>query len=124
MKKQIKKIFEEQNIKFTTAREMILDILSEAKSPLSYEQIRSKMECDIDKATFYRNIALFEEAGLIQKLESDERKSYFELSKKAHAHFVCESCHSVICIDFEFNSNIKDHKVKNVILKGLCKECK
>jgi Fur family ferric uptake transcriptional regulator len=124
MRYGIKKLFKDKNIKFTTAREMILDILSQAKSPLSYEQIRSKMSTDMDKATFYRNISLFEEANIVQKFESDERKWYFEFFKKTHAHFICESCHSVTCIDFEINPDIKEYSVKNIILKGICNICK
>jgi Fur family ferric uptake transcriptional regulator len=81
------------------------------------------MKIDMDKATFYRNISLFEEANIIQKFESNERKWYFEFLKKAHAHFICERCHSVICVDF-VTPNIKEHSVKNVILKGICKICK
>jgi Fur family ferric uptake transcriptional regulator len=123
MKEKIKKLFKEGNIKATQAREMILGILSEAKAPLNYEQIRAEMTIDMDKATFYRNISLFEEAELVQKFEGDERKWYFELSKKAHAHFVCETCHSVICVDFTVNSDIAEHKVKNIVLKGICKDC-
>lgn len=124
MKNKIKKLFKDKNIKLTTAREAILDILSKAKSPLSYEQIRAKMKTDMDKATFYRNISLFEEANIIQKFESDERKWYFEFLKKTHAHFICESCHSVICVDFTISPDIEEYSVKNVILKGVCKTCK
>ncbi|MDR3346684.1 MAG: transcriptional repressor [Campylobacteraceae bacterium] len=124
MKEKIEKLLEKSNIKLTSAREAILDILSKAKSPLNYEQIRSKMQADMDKGTFYRNISLFEGADIVQKLESDDRKWYFELSKKAHAHFICESCHSVICLDFVINPNASGHKVKNVVLKGICKACK
>ncbi|MDR0580326.1 MAG: transcriptional repressor [Campylobacteraceae bacterium] len=124
MKDKIKKLFKDNNIKLTSAREMILDILSKANAPLNYEQIRSKMKIDMDKATFYRNISLFEEANIVQKFESDERKWYFEFLEKAHAHFICERCHSVMCVDFMINPDIEEHSVKNVILKGICKMCK
>jgi Fur family ferric uptake transcriptional regulator len=123
MVSKIKKLFKDNNIKLTTARETILDILSRADTPLNYEQIRSKMKMDMDKTTFYRNISLFEEANIVQKFESDERKWYFEFLKKAHAHFICEHCHSVICVDF-VAPDIEEHSVKNVILKGVCKKCK
>jgi Fur family ferric uptake transcriptional regulator len=123
MRNETKKLFKQKEIKFTAAREMILDILSRAKAPLSYEQIRSKMTTDMDKATFYRNISLFEEANIIQKFESSERKWYFELFKKTHAHFVCETCHSVTCVDFTAPC-IEEHENKNIILKGICKRCK
>ncbi|MDR0666978.1 MAG: transcriptional repressor [Campylobacteraceae bacterium] len=120
----IKRLFKDKNIKLTSAREMILDILSKANAPLSYEQIRAKMKIDMDKATFYRNISLFEEANIVQKFESNERKWYFELLKKTHAHFICEACNGVICVDFAVNPDIEGHSVKSVMLKGVCKTCK
>ncbi|MDR0408281.1 MAG: transcriptional repressor [Campylobacteraceae bacterium] len=124
MRHEIKKLFKDKGIKFTVAREMILDILNEAKSPLSYEQIRAKMGMDIDKTTFYRNISLFEEANIVRKFESSERKWYFEVFEKTHAHFVCDSCHSVKCVDFTVNLSFEEYEIKNVIVKGICKTCK
>ncbi|MDR1975955.1 MAG: transcriptional repressor [Campylobacteraceae bacterium] len=124
MNGKTKKLLQKSGIKPTNAREAIMDILNTVKAPLSYEQIRSLMKSDMDKATFYRNISLFEEAGVVQKFESDERKWYFELLRKSHAHFVCEQCHNIICIDLDIGADIKEHQVKNVVIKGLCKECK
>lgn len=123
MKKKIEKLFKNSGIKLTGAREAMIDILSNAKAPMSYELMRRQLKIDMDKATFYRNISLFEEANMIRKFESDDKKWYFELSKEAHAHFICESCHNVICVDFKINPNIEQHSVKNVILKGVCKTC-
>ncbi|MDR1615366.1 MAG: transcriptional repressor [Campylobacteraceae bacterium] len=123
MNDKMKTIFKERGIKLTAAREMILDILSKANAPLNYEQIRSKMKTDMDKATFYRNISLFEEANIIQKFESSERKWYFEFLKKTHAHFMCEICHHIICVDVAL-PDIEGHEIKNIILKGVCKACR
>ncbi len=47
------------NIKLTSARKSILDILINSSKPLSYEDIKDKIS--MDKATFYRNITIFEE---------------------------------------------------------------
>jgi len=90
MSEQIKTLFQEHDIKFTTARASILEVLKVAHHPLSYEQIKEKMSVTMDKATFYRNIAKFEESGMVHKFEADDRKWYFELSSTTHAHFICE----------------------------------
>ena len=51
------------NIKLTSARKSILDILINSSKPLSYEDIKDKIS--MDKATFYRNITIFEEGNII-----------------------------------------------------------
>ncbi|MFV0482399.1 MAG: Fur family transcriptional regulator [Campylobacteraceae bacterium] len=123
MQNKIKEFFLENDIKHTIAREKILEVLYEAKKPLSFEQIKPLLKVEMDKATFYRNISLFEESGVINKFEADDKKWYFELITSAHAHFICESCHNVICMDFAVGKNLKDYIVKNVLLKGICKNC-
>lgn len=124
MNKKIEKLLNKNNVKHTTARKAILEALYKASKPLSYELIKTSLEIEMDKATFYRNIALFEESGIVHKFDSDDKKWYFELAKKTHAHFICESCHDITCMDFNIGKNFKEHNVKNIILKGVCKDCK
>lgn len=122
MNEQIKTIFSTYNVKKTNARFSILEVLKNAKSPMSYEQIKEKMGTTMDKATFYRNIAKFEESGMVQKFESDDRKWYFELTTSMHAHFICDACHQIQCMNVSMGQ--VDGDVKSIVLKGTCKECK
>lgn len=122
MHDHIKALFVKHKIKHTHARLAIIEVLKEAKSPLNYEQIKAKMSLAMDKATFYRNIAMFEASGMIHKFESDDRKWYFELSSTMHAHFICDACHQIKCI--EINMDTLEEDVKSIVLKGTCKECK
>lgn len=110
-------------IKATKAREGIVKVLRNAKAPLNYDQILAQMELTIDKATFYRNMGLFEANGMVNKFESDDRKWYYELSPSNHAHFICESCHSIQCTQMPLPSNVGGRQIKSAILKGRCKEC-
>ncbi len=82
------------------------------------------MDITIDKATFYRNMSLFESGGMVNKFESDDRKWYYELASNKHAHFICESCHSVKCVDFPFPASVDGEQITSAVLKGRCKECK
>ena len=122
MSEQIKAIFEKHDIKVTSARSSILEVLKNAHTPLNYDQIKDKMNMSMDKATFYRNIAKFENSGMVQKFESDDRKWYFELTTSIHAHFICETYHQIKCIDIAMGE--VDGEVKSIVLKGTCKECK
>jgi Fur family ferric uptake transcriptional regulator len=76
----------------------------------------------MDKATFYRNISKFEEEGILNSFESNDRKRYFELKSNPHAHFVCVVCNSIECID-ELDINLDGYSISNVIVNGKCKEC-
>lgn len=122
MQESLHTFFVQHRLKMTDARSAILRVLQEAKSPMSYEQIKIHGDLQMDKATFYRNIAKFEALGMVDKFESDDRKWYFELSKGMHAHFICEACHQITCMDVNLGSVEGD--IKSIVLKGTCKECK
>ncbi len=122
MPEPLNTLFAQHGLKITDARSAILRVLKAARSPMSYEQMKVQMEQAMDKATFYRNIAKFEELGMVHKFESDDRKWYFELSTSTHAHFICEACHQITCMDVDLG--LVDAEVKSVVLKCTCKECR
>jgi len=116
----IEDIIKNKNIKLTTARVALLEILKKAKKPLSYEDI--KTDISMDKATFYRNIAKFEEQGILNSFESNDKKRYFELRLVPHAHFVCLNCNKIECLS-DLDIKLEGYIVNNVIVNGKCKEC-
>jgi len=116
----IEDIIKNKKIKLTTARVALLEILQKAKKPLSYEDI--KADISMDKATFYRNIAKFEEQGILNSFESNDKKRYFELRLIPHAHFVCVSCNKIECLS-DLDIKLDGYIVNNVIVNGKCKDC-
>jgi len=116
----IEDIIKNKKIKLTTARIALLEILQKAKKPLSYEDI--KADISMDKATFYRNIAKFEEQGILNSFESNDKKRYFELYLVPHAHFVCVSCNKIECLS-DLDIKLDGYVVNNVIVNGKCKDC-
>lgn len=117
----IEDLIKNKNIKLTTARVALLEILKNAKKPLCYEEIKD--DISMDKATFYRNISKFEEEGILNSFESNDKKRYFELKLNPHAHFVCIKCNSVECID-DLDIKLEGYEVNNVIINGVCKNCR
>ena len=109
------------NIKLTTARKSILELLVNSNKPLSYEDMKDNIS--MDKATFYRNITIFEEENLISSFESNDKKRYFEIKKNQHSHFICSSCSKIECIHQKLEFNLPDYKIENIIIKGICKNC-
>lgn len=117
----IEEITNENNIKLTSARKVILEILINSEKPLSYEDIKN--ELSMDKATFYRNITKFEEGNMINSFESNDKKRYFEIQKTKHSHFICTLCSSIECIHEKLDLNLKDYQVDNIVIKGICPKC-
>lgn len=110
-----------KNIKLTNARKSILEVLTNSSQPLSYENMKDYIS--MDKATFYRNISIFEEENIVNSFEANDKKKYFEIKNKEHSHFICTACSKVECI-FEYPIfQLKDYRIDNIILKGICKEC-
>lgn len=117
---KIEALIKDKNIKLTTARVRLLEILQEANRPLCYEEI--KKDISMDKATFYRNISKFEEEGILNAFESNDKKRYFEVKQNPHAHFVCVACNGVECIK-NIEINLPEYEINNVIINGKCPSC-
>lgn len=116
----IEEIIKNTEIKLTTARVALLEIFKEAKKPLSYDDIKS--DITMDKATFYRNIAKFEEQGILNSFESNDKKRYFELKLVPHAHFVCVDCNKIECVS-DLDIKLDGYLINTVIVNGKCKDC-
>ena len=117
---KIEELIKDTNIKLTTARVKLLEIFEEADRPLCYEEI--KKDISMDKATFYRNIAKFEEEGILNAFESNDKKRYFEIKLNPHAHFVCVECSRVECIK-NVEVTLPNYEINNVIINGKCPTC-
>jgi Fur family ferric uptake transcriptional regulator len=116
----IKEIMKKKNIKLTSARSTLLEILKNAEKPISYEDIKDHIS--MDKATFYRNISRFEKEGILNAFESNHKKRYYELKLNSHAHFVCVSCNGIECIG-DLNIELKEYEINSVVINGRCKNC-
>jgi len=117
---KIEELMKNKNIKLTTARVKLLEILEKADRPLCYEEF--KTDISMDKATFYRNISKFEEEGILNAFESNDKKRYFEVKQNSHAHFVCVVCNSVECIK-NIEISLPEYEINNVIINGKCPSC-
>ncbi|GIU01681.1 transcriptional repressor [Sulfurovum sp. TSL6] len=117
---KIEELIKDKNIKLTTARVKLLEILKEADRPLCYEEIKN--DISMDKATFYRNISKFEEEDILNAFESNDKKRYFEVKLNPHAHFVCVKCNSVECIK-NIDITLPHYEINNVIINGTCPSC-
>lgn len=117
---KIEELLKDKKIKLTTARISLLEIFKEAQKPLSYEDIKDSIS--MDKATFYRNMSIFEEAGLFNIFSSNSNIRYFELKHTPHAHFVCNECSKIECID-NIDVSIDGCEIQTITINGKCEDC-
>ena len=131
----------EMGCKLTMQRRSVLDVLLEhSNDHLSTEEIYDIVKVkfpEIGLATVYRTVQLFEEMGIVDRLNFDDGCSRFELASDDtvhhHHHLICEACSKVFEVENEllddiekeieskYNFKIHDH---NVMFYGLCKDCK
>ena len=118
----IENILHNKQLKFTTARKELFDILNNLQRPVCYEDIRDGIS--MDKATFYRNMSTFEEKGIVNSFESNDKKRYYELQGRLHSHFVCTVCGKIECLDIVPEISLIEYEIDNIIIHGRCTKCK
>lgn len=137
---QFKERLKEKGCKLTLQRRSVLDVLiKHCNEHLSTEEIYDKVKenyPEIGLATVYRTVQLFEEMGIVDRLNFDDGCSRFELSSEDtvhhHHHLICESCNRVFEVENDLLDEIekeieRKYKFKihdhNVMFYGICKDC-
>ncbi len=134
------------DIKKTPGRISIIRALQEHNSPMSENDMKDKMQENYDRITFYRNINTLSSAGIIHKIVVDNTHIRYGLNcckakhepvglndnahihRNEHAHFFCEMCEKVICLEnvkipnFELPQGYQKSD-SDVIIKGKCEKC-
>ena len=136
---QFKTIIKENNLKFTSQREAILQTLYENQDHFTSEHIymlvkEKNPNLNIGIATVYRTLALLEENGLVSSISLGMQGKKFEIANKPHHdHLICVKCGKIVefeneqieklqyKIAKENNFELTDHLMQ---LYGICKECR
>jgi Fur family ferric uptake transcriptional regulator len=120
-------------MKSTPGRRAVLAVLEKAVSPLSPEQIQTRVGSNVcDRATIYRILESLGEAGLVQRVILAGKTLYLpEESNHHHHHIVCRKCRSTVCLDKCLISPLEKkakqlgfHDIRHSLqLTGLCPKC-
>lgn len=135
MKVDYVKILKQYELKCTTSRIMILEILYNFDKPVKVEDVYSKLKNKMDEATIYRTLSSFEKAGIVRQVNLRRDSVYFELNNDHHHHIVCLKCGDIE--DFKESNDIekilrriveKSSKFKiinehSLEIFGLCSRC-
>ncbi len=139
----LKNILVSKGFKMTTQRSVVFEILVENEnehlSPEEiYELIKDKYP-EMGLATIYRTLQLFEEIGLVYKLNFDDGCYRYEILSPncneihQHHHLICKKCGKIIevkedlmnsleeIIEKQYNFEIMNHVVK---FTGICSQCR
>lgn len=110
--------------KLTTPRAAVLAGLSKFHGPISARTLHKKIN-QVDRASVYRALNLFEELHLVN-IELVEKEKLYCLSTVPHHHVICQKCgytEEIICkhnfSNFKNFSNVR-HRLT---ITGLCLKC-
>lgn len=127
--------------KFTYPRFKMLNIICDSKKHMDAYEIYDKVkEKSIGLSTVYRNVLIFEKAGILKKIYVSN-VGYYELEPlekyKIHIHSKCVKCNKIMDLDDEYIKNYLNEfdfrlqsynnmtvKGVSIILSILCEECK
>jgi Fur family ferric uptake transcriptional regulator len=127
-------ILNTHNLKRTSCREGIIEVVMEAGQALSENEIRKRLAGNYDRTTFYRSFKTLEERNIIHKIVVDNQLVKYALDnsitrKQEHAHFYCSACDTVKCLEeipvkqYQLPDGYSNNETE-VIIKGMCPICK
>ncbi len=122
----------------TQSRRRVLDALAKLRRPSTPREIADAVAsggCDL--ATVYRSMALFEQLGLVHRIDLGDGLARFEIADDDphghhHHHLVCRQCHRIVeladCILAEMESRLATHYGFHAISHrleffGTCPDC-
>lgn len=128
-----KDILNSHSLKRTSCREGIIDVIMHSDNALSENEIRERLIGNYDRTTFYRSFKTLEESKIVHKIVVDNQLVKYALDssvthKKEHAHFYCNQCDSVRCLDeVELKTPSLPEGYSSteieVVIKGVCDLC-
>jgi Fur family ferric uptake transcriptional regulator len=119
----------------TRPRVEILAVLLAAERALSHNEVERRVNSafGIDRVTVYRVLDWLSEQGLAHRIAGEDRVSRYNAvahtRSRSHAHFQCEGCGTVICLD-ELDTGPRVRVPRGFVfhdialtVKGFCASC-
>lgn len=122
-------------VKPTSNRILVAAQLLDSTKPLRLAEIVTKVDT-IEKSSIFRVLSLLQDHNMIHAVEDGKGIVHYELCggrglhsvADMHAHFYCEKCGNVMCIEGIKIPEIAapdgcEVRSVNYMLKGLCPDC-
>ncbi len=104
---RINEILANAGIEVTAARQKILEICFNARSPLSVADVAAKVGHHAHLATIYRTLERYATARILTRVDFQEGKFRYEYVADHHHHAVCEGCGKI--------AEVQDKKLEKVM---------
>ena len=132
-----KKILSDNNVSITNPRILVLEALLSNKSPITVDELLTKLENQVAKSTLYRVLSDLKKINILQEFTNLDNQSVVELlldTDSHHHHLFCSDCGEIIDVEManefeeklskeikriekKFNFIIEDHRLE---LFGKC----
>lgn len=122
-------------VRYSRKREAILAVLRTAACHPSaewvYQQVKPRHP-DLSLATVYRNLAFFQEQGLIRSVGVVQGQERFDGTVTPHSHFICNCCGCVLDLPISLGADLEQAVSRQYGLAaerheltfyGLCPSC-
>jgi len=126
------------DLRVTALRLDMLALLRSTDRAITHSELESKLTVAADRVSIFRSLNAFEEAGLVHRVLDSKGTSCFAPCgdtcghghhKDAHAHFRCNACGSVFCLESVELPSVKLPRgfaleKSSLDLVGTCKTCR
>ena len=135
MKTHLEELLKNKNIKPTSMRILVLEILSNEKTTLSLPELEIRFE-NADRTTLYRTLKTFVDKKLVHQIDDGTGSLKYALCQEncvdkhedSHVHFLCTKCNNTYCLDdiptpeINLPQKFTSERV-NLLVKGICEKC-
>lgn len=136
MKQEFEQTLLEKNIRPTTMRLLVLEVLSRQSNAIGLTELEKLFERS-DRITLYRTLKTFQENGLVHSIDDGTGAPKYALceigcecdvDRDLHVHFHCRICTETFCLPkYKIPPLALPEKFKaeeaNLVVKGICSKC-
>ena len=93
--------------RLTPQRKAILEAFYAEPEHLTPQQVFGRLEDSVPSlslATVYNTLELFEDVGLVNRINAHDGQTYFDPTIEPHHHAVCDSCGEIFDVHLEADS--------------------
>ncbi len=133
--RQAEELLKAKGVRVTHQRlEVFCELMSSHEHPSAeeiYERVARRLPT-ISLDTVYRTIALFEEFGVIRRVEVLDDRARYDANLKPHHHLVCTRCKKIEDFYWPGFDRLKEPeelrkwgrlRSRHAEIRGLCREC-
>ncbi len=121
----------------TKQKEILLDLVKKHNREFNVKDICDEVGDSIGRTTIYRLVEKLVQDGVLKKILKNDNTTYYQYLEKCdkenHFYLRCDNCGNMIhvdcdCIEELSNHLFKEHNFitnkKNVVISGLCNNCR